>query len=206
MPSGSGVSSRSHSSVHADFSIRACLPVSDRERIVSADVAARNFSFTTGCVSASSVVSHTDPHHTPCAPSAIAAAICRPRPMPPAPSTGMSTASTISGISTIEPISPVCPPASEPWAMIRSTPAAWWRSACCGRPASAPISRPSSFTRSMRNCGGGPSALATNAVLWASAISSCGPAELALNGALPSWPEIDVPARVSSSAGSSGTS
>ena len=114
--------------------MRACLPVSDRERIVSADVAARNFSFTTGWVSASSVVSHTDPHHTPCAPSAIAAAIWRPRPMPPAPSTGMSTASTISGISTIEPISPVCPPASEPWAMIRSTPAAWWRSACCGRP------------------------------------------------------------------------
>ena len=41
---------------------------------MSADVAARNFSFTTGCVSASSVVSHTEPHHTPCAPSASDAA------------------------------------------------------------------------------------------------------------------------------------
>ena len=75
--------------------------------------AARNFSFTIGCVSASSVVSQTDPHHTPCAPSAIAAAICRPRPMPPAASTGVgATASTTSGTSTIVAISPVCPPAS----------------------------------------------------------------------------------------------
>ena len=57
------------------------------------------------------------------APSAIAAAIWRPRPMPPAPSTGTgATASTISGISTIEPTSPVCPPASAPWAMMMSTP------------------------------------------------------------------------------------
>ena len=93
---------------------------------------------TTGWVSASSVVSHTEPHHTPCAPSAIAAAIWRPRPMPPAPSTGMSpTASTISGISTIVPISPVCPPASLPWAMTTSTPALTWRSACCAAPARA---------------------------------------------------------------------
>ena len=87
--------------------MRACFPVSDRDRIVSAEVAARNFSFTTGWVSASSVVSHTDPHHTPWAPSAIAAAIWRPRPMPPAPSTGRDVASTISGINTMVPISPV---------------------------------------------------------------------------------------------------
>ena len=73
----------------------------------------RNFSFTTGWVSASSVVSHTDPHHTPWAPSAIAAAIWRPVAMPPAASTGVgATASTTSGTSTIVAISPVWPPAS----------------------------------------------------------------------------------------------
>ena len=38
------------------------------------EVAARNFCFTTGCVSASSVVSQTEPHHTASAPSASAAA------------------------------------------------------------------------------------------------------------------------------------
>ena len=43
----------------------------DRDRTVSDDVAARNFSFTTGWVSASSVVSHTEPHHTPSAPRAM---------------------------------------------------------------------------------------------------------------------------------------
>ena len=68
---------------------RAGLPVSERDRTVSADVAARNFSFTTGWVSASSVVSHTEPHHTPSAPRARAAAIWRPRAMPPAASTGI---------------------------------------------------------------------------------------------------------------------
>ena len=62
----------------------------------------------------SSVVSHTDPVHTPCAPSASEAATWRPEPMPPAPSTGTSgpTASTISGVSTMLAISPVWPPAS----------------------------------------------------------------------------------------------
>ena len=80
----------------------------DRDRSVSDEVAARNFSFTTGCVSASSVVSHTEPVHTPWAPSAIAAAICRPRAMPPAARTGRgATASTISGTRTIVAISPV---------------------------------------------------------------------------------------------------
>src|SRR3546814_8278995 len=46
----------------------------------------------------SSVVSHTDPHHTPWAPSAMAAATWRPLPIPPAASTGVgATASTTSG-------------------------------------------------------------------------------------------------------------
>ena len=113
MPSGSGVSSRFHSSVQALRSIRAGLPVSDRDRRVSPDPAESILSLTTGWVSASSVVSHTEPHHTPAAPSAMAAAIWRPRPIPPAPSTGTgATASTISGIRTMEAISPVWPPAS----------------------------------------------------------------------------------------------
>ena len=111
--SGSGLAGSSHSSVHAVRNWRAGLPVDARERTVSDEVAARNFSFTTGCVSASSVVSHTDPHHTPCAPNAIDAAIWRPLPMPPAASTGVgATASTTSGMSTIVLISPVWPPAS----------------------------------------------------------------------------------------------
>ena len=62
----------------------------------------------------SSVVSHTEPVHTPWAPSASEAATWRPEPMPPAPSTGTSgpTASTTSGVSTMLAISPVWPPAS----------------------------------------------------------------------------------------------
>lgn len=48
--------------------MRAGLPVSDRDRTVSEDVAARNLSLTTGGVSASSVVNQTDPHQTPSAP------------------------------------------------------------------------------------------------------------------------------------------
>jgi hypothetical protein len=108
MPSGIGVSGPTHSSVQAERSWRAGLPVRDRERTVSADVAARNFSLTTGWVSASSVVSHTEPHHTPAAPSDLA-----PAPMPPAPITGAPpTASTTSGRSTMVAIWPVWPPAS----------------------------------------------------------------------------------------------
>ena len=73
----------------------------------------RNFSFTIGCVSASSVVSQTEPHHTPSAPSASEAVTWRPLPIPPAATTGMGwTASTTSGISTIVEIVPVWPPAS----------------------------------------------------------------------------------------------
>ena len=62
----------------------------------------------------SSVISQAEPIQTPTAPSARAAAICRPQPIPPAASTGTwpPTASTISGMSTMLAISPVCPPAS----------------------------------------------------------------------------------------------
>ncbi len=84
MGNAPGESAPSHSSVHELRSMRAGLPVSERDRMVSRDVAARNFCFTAGWVSASSVVSQTEPHHTPSAPRARAAAICRPLPMPPA--------------------------------------------------------------------------------------------------------------------------
>ena len=79
-----------------------------RERTVSRDVAASRRSITTGLVLASATVSHFDPVHTPCAPSASAAVIWRPVAMPPAASTGTSgpTASTTSGMSTIVEISP----------------------------------------------------------------------------------------------------
>ena len=62
----------------------------------------------------SCVISQAEPIQTPTAPSASAAAIWRPQPIPPAASTGTRgpTASTISGISTMLAISPVCPPAS----------------------------------------------------------------------------------------------
>ena len=88
-----------------------------RVRTVSALDARRNASVIAELVLRflySSVVSHTDPVQTPCAPRASEAATWRPRPMPPAPRTGTSgpTASTISGVSTMLAISPVWPPAS----------------------------------------------------------------------------------------------
>lgn len=55
----------SHSSIQAVRSIRAGLPVIERHRRVSLEDAARNFSLTTGCDSASSVKSQTVPVHTP---------------------------------------------------------------------------------------------------------------------------------------------
>ena len=88
-------------------------------------------------------------------------------------------------MSTIEPISPVWPPASYPWAIMTSTPAAWWRSACTARPARAPTSFPEALTASIIDWGGGPRALATKAARWARAMSSWGPAALAENGASP---------------------
>ena len=49
-----------------------------------------------------------EPHHTPWAPSAMAAAIWRPDAIPPAASTGAgATASTTSGTSTMVATSPV---------------------------------------------------------------------------------------------------
>ena len=141
---------------------------------MSADVAARNFSLTTGCVSASSVVSHTEPHHTPSAPRARAAAIWRPSAIPPAASTGVgATASTTCGTSTIVPISPVCPPASEPWAMTRSTPAACWRSAWTTVPTRPATITPRSWASATRKSGAGPRALATRRTFgWAHTMSS----------------------------------
>ncbi len=115
---------------------------------MSPDPAARNFFFTTSPVSASSVVSHTEPHQTPCAPRAIAAATWRPVPMPPAPSTGVGcSASTTCGTSTIVAMVPVWPPASPPCAMTRSTPIACDRFACSTVPARAATFTPRECAR-----------------------------------------------------------
>ena len=73
-----GASGRSHASVQLVRSWRAGLPVIARDRTKSRDVAASRFAVTSGAMSASLVSSQIDPVHTPCAPSAIAAAIWRP--------------------------------------------------------------------------------------------------------------------------------
>src|SRR3546814_12861743 len=83
---GLGAPSASHASVQGERSWREGLPVRLFERTVSRALAASILSLTTGLVSASAVVSHTDPHPAPCAPIAIAAAIWRPVTMPPAAS------------------------------------------------------------------------------------------------------------------------
>ena len=121
---------------------------------MSRDVAASIFCTVCGAVSASSVVSHTEPVHAPSAPIATAAAICLPVTMPPAASTGVelpiaAKASSTSGISTSVVTSPQWPPASVPCATIRSTPAATCLTACSLAPTSAatgmPRSRPASI-------------------------------------------------------------
>src|SRR5438552_6900689 len=87
--SGLGASSSSHASVHALRSWRQNFPVRDFDRMVLRDVAASNFSLITGDVSASGVVSQTEPVHAPAAPIAMHAAIWRPVTIPPAASTGI---------------------------------------------------------------------------------------------------------------------
>ena len=96
----------------------------------------------------------------------MAAAIWRPLPTPPAASTGMgATASTTSGHSTMLPTSPVWPPPSDPWQMMKSSPAALWLRACLTDPARAPIISPAPWTRSTTSGGGVPRALAMSFTL-----------------------------------------
>ena len=113
------------------------LPVHERERTVSRLRGRRGSAPSApAATSASSTVSHSEPVHTPCAPIASAAAICRPVPMPPAASTGVgATASITSGQSTTLPISPVWPPPSVPCAMMMSMPAALCAQRLLGRAA-----------------------------------------------------------------------
>src|SRR5690349_21528535 len=89
MGRGDGASSLSHASVQGERSWRDGLPVRERERTVSREDAASIFSLTMGLVSASVVVSQTEPHQAPAAPMAIAAAICPPVVMPPAARIGV---------------------------------------------------------------------------------------------------------------------
>ena len=163
MGNGPGPSGESHSSVQAVRSMRAGFPVIDRDRTVSDEPAARNLLFTDGGVSASSVVSQTEPHHTPSAPRARPAASWRPRAMPPAARTGRgATASTTSGTRTMVATRPVWPPASVPWATIMSAPASAWRRACSRLPASAATGMSWLWARSRKWGGGGPRAEATS--------------------------------------------
>ena len=143
--SGGGLPGRSHSSCQALRSCRAGLPVRVGERSVSELVARRNLALMASLATSSSLDSHTEPHHTPAAPRASAAAICRPEAMPPAASTGRLPAmSTISGVRTMVAIVPVWPPASVPWAISRSRRprAGGWR-AWAGRPGPPPPRPPS---------------------------------------------------------------
>ena len=73
-PSGSGAPGDSHASDQPDFRKRPCLPVKQRVRTVSEDFAASKRFLNAGMASLSRVVSQTEPHHTPSAPSASAAA------------------------------------------------------------------------------------------------------------------------------------
>src|SRR5437867_10265016 len=147
----------------------------------------------------SAVVSQYEPIHTPTAPSASAAVICRPLPIPPAASTGARspTASTISGTSTMAPISPVCPPASYPCATTKSTPLSTCRRACSALPASAATGTPCSCACAITSTGGEPRALAISLIGCFSATSTC---ERATECSQPS-----TPARCPASAASSGT-
>ena len=169
-----GDSGPSQASVHAVRSWRAGFPVRDRERTVSRDVAFKTFSRATGWRSLSVDASQIDPVQAPSAPSASAAATCRPQPIPPAASTGVgATASTTSGTRTSVAISPVWPPASLPDAITMSTPASTWRRACSAVPMSAATSTPRSCTLSTTSRGGVPSALTSSLIGWPSATSTC---------------------------------
>ena len=174
--SGSGVSGRSQASVQSFLSMRHGLPVNDRERTVARESASSSCCFWAGGRSASSTVSHSEPAHTPWAPSASAAAIWPPEPTPPAASIGVGAmALATCGHSTIEPTSPVWPPPSPPWAMTMSTPASLCFRAWYGEPHSAATFRPASWMCSMTSAGGVPSALAMSRTFgWRSATSICG--------------------------------
>ena len=136
-----------HASVQSETSWREGFPVRPADRMVSREPAARNFCTVYGAVSASSVVSHTDPVQAPAAPIATQAAICRPVTIPPAASTGTllprpASASSTSGTRHSVDTSPQCPPASVPWATMTSTPAWTCLTACSLAPTNAPTGTP----------------------------------------------------------------
>src|SRR2546428_230171 len=112
-------------------------------RIVSFASAAISLSTYAGWVPASSAATNRVPTRTAEAPAARAAAIARPVPIPPAATTGTLTDGRTSPRSARRPIFPrTWPPASVPWATIRSQPA---RSAATAsaRPPRGPAGRAS---------------------------------------------------------------
>src|SRR2546427_6400904 len=92
--------------------------------IVSFASAAMSLSTYAGWVPASSAATNRVPTRTAEAPAARAAAMARPVPIPPAATTGTLTDGRTSPRSARRPIFPrTWPPASVPWATIRSQPA-----------------------------------------------------------------------------------
>ena len=107
MPRIPGDDAPSQAALQGDLSCRNGLPVRQRERSVSPELAERRRSITSGGSSLSAQASQTEPVHAPSAPMASAAANCSPVPIPPAASTGTgATAWMISGSSTSVEISP----------------------------------------------------------------------------------------------------
>ena len=93
---------------------------------------------------ASGVIKNRVPIQTPAAPIESAAASPLPSKIPPAATTGTrpATASTTWGTSTVVATEPVWPPASPPWAMMKSTPASNALTACFFFPAMLPTRIP----------------------------------------------------------------
>ena len=199
------MSGRSHSSVHADLSIRAGLPVSERDRSVSAEVAREEL-----------LLHHRvglgllggEPHRS--APHALRAERHGRRHL--AAAADAAGAEHRDGGDRVDDLGDEHHRADLA-GVAAGLGALGDDEVDPGLHVALGVHRlagqgadqaPSSFTRSIMNCGGGPSALATNAVRWASAMSSCGPAAVAENGAASERPRPRPRAVVVG--GSSGTS
>ena len=135
---------------------RAGRPVKILVRVVLLSCACFSAARCSAEVLASGVSRKAVPICTPAAPSASAATMPRPSPMPPAAITGTFTASTTCGTSAIVPAwramssfrnMPRWPPASLPWAMTASQPCPSSQRASSADVAELMTSIPASFTR-----------------------------------------------------------
>ena len=148
----------------------------------------------------SGVVSQYEPIHTPVAPSASAAAICRPEPMPPAASTGASAADRVHDLRHQHHRRDLAGVAAclVPCATTMSTPLSTCARGVLRLAGQRRDRHAVRVRRSMTSFGGEPSALAISLIGCLSATSTC---ERATECSQPS-----TPARAGSpSAGSGGT-